>query len=131
MPVGIHKLSTNTGDYMRTGRLAALESAGGWELLYTAPKGEHGPITIRVVSNDSSIDTFSLAHVPFGNEGNKAREAEDLIYGPRGVTNVPVVAELEVAGLDDVWLYTEEGGILVASVHTQNRNTNQVQGGSS
>ena len=105
---------------MRTGKLADLLCTTGWQRLYTVPKGEHGVVSIHLVSTDATAITIQVRHVAQGNSGAVTHTAKHCITTPYVITtDVYTIKELGVGSLDDIWVSSDVAGILAASINTQ------------
>lgn len=105
---------------MRTGKLADLLCTDGWQLLYTVPKGEHGVVSIHLVSVDGSSVTAQVRHVKQGNNDTIQHELKHSITTPYEITvDVYTVKEIGVGSLDDIWVSADVANKLAASINTQ------------
>lgn len=105
---------------MRTGKLTELLCPDVWQLLYTVPKGEHGVVSIHLISSDGSAVEFQVAHVKQGNNEAVTRETKHSIISPFTITDeVYTIKGLGVGSLDDIYVLADVEDVLVASVNTQ------------
>ena len=106
---------------MRTGKLAGVLCSSGWNLVYTAPRNEHGSVTLSMASIDNTAITVIAAHVKQGNAGSgNARTDADIILTPVSIsTETIVISELGIESLDDLYVSADVGSKLTASVSTQ------------
>lgn len=115
---------------MRIGKLAELQCAAGWNLLYTVPKGENGTISINLASLDVTPVTFQLRHVKAGDSGSLSHSAVNTISTPYvlSIENSSIV-DLGVDSLDDIWVSASVDNILIASVNTLGNEYRKAGGG--
>jgi hypothetical protein len=106
---------------MRTGKLAGVLCALGWNLIYTAPRGEHGTVTLTIATLDKTTCEVYAAHVKQGNEGNGvSRGDKDQIMSPITITtNTVTISEWGIGSLDDIYVYSSVADKVVASVTTE------------
>lgn len=105
---------------MRTGKLKDLLCQEDWQLLYTVPNGEHGIISIHLISSDGSAVEFQVAHVKQGNGETITREVKHSIISPFIITDeVYTIKGLGVGSRDDIYVTADVSDVLVASVNTQ------------
>lgn len=106
---------------MRTGKLAGVLCALGWNLIYTAPRNEHGSVTIGISTVDGVAVQIMAAHVKQGNAGNGiARADTDLIMSPLIISNETVtISELGIESLDDIFVFARIANKVVVSVSTE------------
>lgn len=105
---------------MRTGKLAELICASGWNLLYTVPTGENGVVSINLSTTDGTSLVLQLRHVKAGNAGAIAHAPINSIITPYliGTDNV-VVKDFGIGSRDDIWVHASVGSILIASVNSE------------
>jgi len=105
---------------MRTGKLAGVLCTLGWNLIYTAPRGEHGTVTIGIASLTGSAVQVYAAHVKQGNAGGLPRVDGDLIMTPYTInTSTVTISELGIESLDDLYVYASIADLAVVSVSTE------------
>lgn len=105
---------------MRTGKLTDLLCTTGWQKLYTVPKGEHGVVTIHLVSTTGSAATIQVRHVKQGNDETISHEPKHSITGPYVLgLEVYTIKELGVGALDDIWVSSNVADVVAASINTQ------------
>lgn len=105
---------------MRTGKLAELICASGWNLLYTVPTGENGVVSINLSTTDGTALVLQLRHVKSGNAGSIAHTPINSIITPYliGTDNV-VVKDFGVDSRDDIWVNASVGSTLIASINSE------------
>jgi len=106
---------------MRTGKLAGVLCSLGWNLIYTAPRGEHGTVTIGIATLDGTSVTVKAAHVKQGNSAaGESRADTDLIMSPLVISGETVtISELGIESLDDIFVNADVADKVVVSVSTQ------------
>lgn len=106
---------------MRTGKLAGVTCSSGWNLIYTAPRNEHGAVTMGISTIDGTAVTVLAAHVKQGNQGTgEARVDSDIIMSPLTITSETVViSELGIESLDDLFVNADVADKVVVSVSTE------------
>ena len=111
---------SSKGIHMRTGKLKQFLCQTGWNLIYTVPKGEHGTLSIHLVSDTNEAVEHQVRHVVQGNSDATEPTAIHSITPPFTITDeVYTIKELGVGSLDDVWVYASLTDVLVASINTQ------------
>ena len=105
---------------MRTGKLAGVKCSLGWNLIYTAPRNQHGVVTMTIATVDEKPVTVQAAHVKQGNaEGGVARADTDILMSPITISSdTVIISGLGIESLDDLFVKASIADKVIVSVST-------------